>query len=114
MQRGISPTLPKCPLRMKTVFICACFILFIVNCSFAQSDWIGYKIDSKLSIEVPAEPEKADEYSVGATGKDSLVCAITKIEMQKVSAVASATLVEIAPPRDFAEVIKSGMLQPLK
>lgn len=99
---------------MKNVFVCFCFVFFIATTVAAQSDWIDYKIDNKLTIKVPSQPTTADDYSVVATGKDSLVCVITKIDMQQVSGLDSAALADLAPTTDFISSIKSGMGEKMK
>ena len=58
---------------------------------------------------MPAEPTSADEYSVISMTKDSMVCVITKIDMQKVSGLDSAALAGLAPTADFANSVKTGM-----
>lgn len=94
---------------MRKVITCFCFLLFLAKIGVAQSGWIDYKIDDKFSIKIPSQPEKADDYSVVSSGKDSLICAITKIDMQKISGLDSATLAALAPTSDFINSIKDGM-----
>ena len=94
---------------MKKIFILPCLLFFLFNFARAQSDWTNYKIDSKLSVKVPAVPEKSDEYSVITTGDDSLVYVITKIDMKKIAGLDSAALAGIAPTDAFVASIKTGM-----
>jgi len=90
------------------------FVVLILNFANAQSDWINYKIDSKLSILVPAQPTQADEYSVTAMTKDSLVCVITRVDMEKVAQLDSTTLADLAPTDNFVNGTKNGMLEKMK
>jgi hypothetical protein len=99
---------------MKRIALSLCFLLTLVCFAQAQSDWISYKIDSKLSVRVPSEPTSADEYSVIAMTSDSMVCVITKIDMQKVSGLDSAALAGLAPTADFANSVKSGMQEKMQ
>src|ERR1700733_515145 len=99
---------------MKKILLSFCFLAILLNFALAQSDWISYKIDDKLSVKVPSPPTEADEYSVIATGEDSLVCVITKIDMQKVSGLDSAALAGIAPTDDFLTIIKTGMQEKMQ
>ena len=99
---------------MKKILLSFCFLAILLNFALAQSDWISYKIDDKLSVKVPSPPTEADEYSVIATGEDSLVCVITKIDMQKVSGLDSAALAGIAPTDDFLNIIKTGMQEKMQ
>jgi hypothetical protein len=99
---------------MKKVLFSVCFLVIVLSAARAQSDWISYKIDDKLSVKMPSTPTPADEYSVIATGKDSLVCVITKIDMQKAAGLDSAALARLAPTDDFTNSLKTGMQQKMQ
>lgn len=99
---------------MKKILLSLCFPFILLSFARAQSDWISYKIDSRLSVKVPSTPTASDEYSVIAQGKDSLVCVITKIDMQKVAGLDSAALAGLAPADDFANSLKTGMQQKME
>jgi hypothetical protein len=99
---------------MKKILLTLCVLVTLLSFARAQSDWISYKIDSKLSVKVPSEPTSADEYSVIAMTKDSMVCVITKIDMQKVSGLDSAALAGLAPTDDFASSVKTGMQEKMQ
>jgi|GEM_PF-440191 len=96
---------------MKKIFLSLCFLLILQSFAKAQTSWLDYKIDSKLSVKVPSTPTATDEYSVIARGDDSFVCVITKIDMQKVAGLDSAALAGLAPSSDFAGSLKVGMQQ---
>jgi hypothetical protein len=98
------------PSVMKKLFVLIILNVLLFSVVKAQTDWINYKIDDKLSIKVPATPTKADEYSVMALGKDTLVCVISIVDLQKLAGIDSATLASIAPTIDFTNSIKTGML----
>jgi len=99
---------------MKNIFLTLCFLVTLLIAANAQSDWVTYKIDDKLSVNVPSTPTQGDEYSVIATGADSLLCAIAKIDMKKVSGVDSAALAELAPTDYFKSIVKQGMQEKMK
>jgi hypothetical protein len=85
-----------------------------VNIACAQSTWITYPIDAKLSVKVPTQPTKADQYSVMSMGNDSCVYVITKVDMKVAAGLDSATLVGLAPTQEFADGLKSGMLEKMQ
>ena len=57
---------------MKKVFFAIGFLVVLTSVGHAQTDWIDYKIDSKLSIKMPGVPTSGDDYSVIAMSKDSM------------------------------------------
>jgi hypothetical protein len=90
------------------------FLLFIpailsITLARAQSDWISYKIDNKLSVKVPTQPTQADEYTVISQSKDSVIFVIALIDLQKVSGIDSTALAGLAPTDEFTSEIKNGM-----
>ncbi|HEY4323279.1 MAG TPA: hypothetical protein VGN20_04815 [Mucilaginibacter sp.] len=95
---------------MKKLFLLIVLSILLFNVSKAQTAWINYKIDNKLSIKVPSEPAKTDEYSVTAQGTDTLVCVISIIDLKKIAGIDSATLATMAPTNEFTSSIKTGML----
>jgi hypothetical protein len=81
------------------------------NFALAQSSWVNYKIDNKLSTRLPATPKTLNENSVYALDKDSLVYIVTVLDLQKVAELDSAALIPLAPTPDFANKIKEGVEQ---
>jgi len=63
---------------------------------------------------MPSTPTSGDEYSVIAMSNDSMVCVVTKIDMQKVAGLDSATLADLAPTEDFVSSVKIGMQQKMQ
>ncbi|MDB4902873.1 MAG: hypothetical protein JWQ63_2154 [Mucilaginibacter sp.] len=93
----------------KTFFFLVATILFL-NIAQAQTGWINYKIDNKLSIKVPAEPTKLDENSVFVKTKDSSVYVIAVVDIFKLAGLDSATIASQSPTVEFANSFKNGML----
>ncbi|HZY36937.1 MAG TPA: hypothetical protein VFE53_09830 [Mucilaginibacter sp.] len=99
---------------MKKIFPLICFLVILQGFARAQSEWVDYKIDAKLSIKMPEAPTNADDYSVIAMTKDSMVCVITKIDMQKVAGLDSAALAGLATTEDFTNSVKTGMQEKMQ
>jgi hypothetical protein len=95
---------------MKKIFFFLVATILFLNIAQAQTEWVNYKIDNKLSIKVPAEPTKLDENSVFVRTKDSCVYVITAIDMQKLAGLDSATVASQSPTIEFANSFKKGML----
>jgi hypothetical protein len=84
-------------------------LLLSTNRVHAQSDWVNYKIDSKLSVKLPNQPASANGATTVQT-KDSLTCFVMVINMMTAGKIDSATLANLAPTDDFTNGIKAGML----
>jgi len=102
-------------LKLKTKImkkLCLLFITSIVllNSSKAQTEWVSYKIDDKLSCRVPAQPTKLDANSVYVKSQDSSVYVIAMIDMLKLANLDSATVASQSPTTEFANNFKTGML----
>jgi hypothetical protein len=95
---------------MKKTFLALLIVVLTATFAHAQSDWINYKIDSKLSVKLPSQPTNIDQYSINARTKDSVICIISIINLQKVANIDSATLAGMATQADFTSSIRTGML----
>lgn len=95
---------------MKKTLLFLIATIFILNIAQAQTEWINYKIDNKLSIKVPAEPTKLDENSVYVRTKDSSVYVIAVVDIFKLAGLDSATIASQSPTAEFANSFKNGML----
>jgi len=85
-----------------------------LNLVHAQTGWITYNIDAKLSIQVPAQPTKADQYSVMSISSDSTIYIITKVDMTVAAGLDSAALAGLAPTEQFATEMRGGMQEKLQ
>lgn len=92
---------------MKKAFLLLFVIALSTKLTKAQTDWKSYKIDDKISIKLPIEPERKDEKNLSVVTKDSSAYFITIIDMGVDTAKAS----EIINKPDFAEGLKNAMLE---
>src|ERR1700721_2972015 len=88
---------------MKKNFLALIVIILMFNLVHAQTDWINYKIDNKLSIKLPTQPENIDR-GVMAHTKDSLI-----FFAYKVVEVDSATLAKAISSPGFLDGLKAAM-----
>ena len=96
---------------MRKLFVLLITAFLASNFASAQSSWVTYKIDNKLSTRLPTLPKTLNENSVYALDKDSLVYIVTVVDLLKVAELDSAALVPLAPTADFANKIKQGVEQ---
>jgi ABC-type transporter Mla MlaB component len=96
---------------MKKLFVLLITAFLASNFESAQSSWLNYKIDGKLSTKLPSQPKTLNENSVYALDKDSLVYIVTVVDLKKVVKLDSAALVPLATTTDFANKIKEGVEQ---
>lgn len=85
----------------------------LLNIAHAQTVWVDYKIDSKLSIKLPVAPVIGPDGSAISKTVDTAVYIITKVDFQKAAGIDSATLASLLPQQEFADGIKTGMLDKL-
>jgi hypothetical protein len=95
---------------MKKIFLLLIAAILITISSQAQTAWIDYKIDNKLSVKLPVAPKVQDDGSAIAMDKDSLIYIITIVDFQKVAGIDSAALAPLLPEQEFADGIKTGIL----
>ncbi len=91
-----------------------CLLLFTaiitITAASAQTGWVNYKFDSKLSVKLPVQPQKYGQNSQRASTKDSTQCIVTLIDLKAASQLDSAALVPLLPTADFASALKSSLL----
>ncbi len=91
---------------MKKISLILLIAILTANIALGQSDWINYKIDSKLSVKLPAQP-KPVKGGFFAMDKDSLVYFFLKADV----GIDSVELMSLAPTAEFAEHYKMGVSQ---
>ena len=91
---------------MKKTLLLLITTIIAINIVHAQIDWVSYKIDSRLSVKLPTEPQRKDENSMMATVKDSSVYFITIIDMGTDTIKAS----EMLNKPNFANGLKDAMM----
>jgi len=95
---------------MKKTLLLLITAIIATNIAHAQAAWIDYKIDSKLSVRLPAAPKVGEDGTAVSTDKDSSMYIVTLIDFQKAAGIDSATLAPLLPQQEFADGIKTGML----
>ncbi|MFB9842267.1 hypothetical protein [Mucilaginibacter ginsenosidivorans] len=96
---------------MKKSLLLFAALLFIACIATAQSQWVSYKIDDKLSANLPVQPTRADEHSVFVKGGDSIIYVVATVDFSKLEGhLDSAQLAEMAPTPEFTDELKAGML----
>jgi len=84
--------------------------LITITAGHAQNGWVDYKFDNKLSVKLPAQPQKYGQNSQRASTKDSTVCIVTLVDLKAATQLDSAAMVALLPTADFAAGLKSSML----
>jgi hypothetical protein len=99
---------------MKKILLFLFTSVLTFNTLHAQSTWINYSVDSRISVKVPFQPRKADKYSVIATTIDSIIFVIRKVEMKQAAGLDSAALANLTGTSQFADGIKNEMMTNMK
>lgn len=92
----------------KTLFL-SIFICSFIRVASAQTTWIDYKVDEKISVKLPVQP-KTIQGNVYATDKDSSMYIIAIIDFLKVTGVDSVAMAPMEPTPQFGDQLKTGML----
>jgi hypothetical protein len=93
---------------MKKVFLLFIVSFLAISVSRAQTNWVKYKVDGKLSISVPSQPVEVTRGLMSQT-KDGLICLIGNIQ-----ATDSVQLNKMIVNGDFANSLKTTMLGDMK
>lgn len=95
----------------KTYYMLLLVLLFSVAAK-AQSGWVIKKLDEKLSVKFPAEPQKATRNGIDSytsKGKDSIGYNAAVIDYKVVAHLDSANLASMKDNQQFADQIKVGV-----
>jgi hypothetical protein len=94
---------------MKKAFLLLFIIVLSTKLTKAQTDWINYKVDDKVSVQLPAQPQfkQGGQY---VKDKDSSVYIVMAIDFVKVAGVDSVQLAPYEPTPEFANQLKTGIL----
>lgn len=95
---------------MKKLYVLFFTALITIVAAHAQTGWVNYKFDNKLSVKLPAQPQKYGQNSQKASTKDSTVCIVTLIDLKATTHLDSAALVALLPTPEFAAGLKNSML----
>lgn len=89
---------------MKKVLLALLTIMIAINLVNAQSDWINFKVDDKLSVKLPTHATSIGSGMV-AHSKDSLICYVSIVgEMD------STALAKLVSTPDFPDGLKTAMI----
>jgi hypothetical protein len=94
---------------MKKLILLTIATALLINIAQAQTAWVNYKIDNRLSVKMPAEPAKLDENSFYVRTKDTCIYIVAKLDMQKLAGLDSAMLTTQSTTSAFANSFKTGM-----
>lgn len=88
----------------------ALFILFNSIIAQAQTKWINYKIDNKLSVKFPSQPTRMSDDILLSSNKDSTaVFTITVIDVAQIAKIDSAGLAKAQENPDFIKGMANFM-----
>jgi hypothetical protein len=96
---------------MKEIYLFLAAIILTINFSFAQTGWIDYKIDNRVSAKLPTAPKEVAQGSVMALTPDSTVCVITKVDFKAAANLDSAALAPMLGLEEFSSGLRTGILQ---
>lgn len=96
---------------MKKIFLLLITSLLAINIAHAQNDWITYNADSKLTIKLPTQPQKIDDYSVKSTDKNSLIYVVGVVDLLKTDGTDSATLVSKATTPEYVKIMRDKLVE---
>ncbi|MES2109615.1 MAG: hypothetical protein V4577_12735 [Bacteroidota bacterium] len=95
---------------MKKISLLWLTFIIALTAAKAQTGWVDYKFDNKLSVKLPVQPQKYGQNSHSASTKDSTVCIVTMIDLKAATHLDSAALVAMQPTAEFAAGLKASML----
>jgi hypothetical protein len=84
--------------------------IFLFTFTHAQGTWVNYKIDDKISVKLPSEPQQIQEGTTMTKDKDSVIYLTILVDFVKVAKIDSAGLAPYLATQQFADGLKTGML----
>jgi len=97
---------------MKKYYYLLLFAMVVSAMAQAQTGWVTQKLDNKLSVKFPAEPQKTavngmENYT--SKTKDSVVYTAAVADLEVLAQLDSAMLAPMIDKPQFAEGIKKGI-----
>lgn len=97
---------------MKKTYYLLLFVLLLSAAAKAQTTWIAKKLDEKISVKFPTEPQKdtkngIDVYTLREA--DSVAYSASVIDYKVVANLDSATLAPVKDTRQFADQWRMGL-----
>lgn len=99
---------------MKKTYLFFAAIILTINISFAQTGWVDYKIDNRVSAKLPTTPQALMEGTVMSLTPDSTICVVTKVDFKATANLDSATLAPMLGLEEFSSGLRTGMLGQMK
>ena len=84
-------------------------VLATITIANAQTGWISYKGDNRISVKFPAQPKELSPGSVMAQSSDSVVYVFTIVDFVQVANLDSAAIAPMKDSPEFAAQLKVGM-----
>lgn len=97
---------------MKKLYYLPLFVLMLAASAKAQTNWVTKKLDEKLSVKFPVEPQVVKKNgfdSYLAKGNDSVKYSTTVMDYQVVVHLDSATLAPMKDTQIFADQLGKGI-----
>jgi len=95
---------------MKKTFLWLILIVLSIKVAHAQTGWINYKLDNKLSVKFPVTPRYINKNTLFAMATDSSAYIVTIVDLKESDGLDSAGLVSQAGTQMFADSLRSSML----
>jgi len=99
---------------MKKIYLFLAAIILTINFSFAQTGWVDYKIDNRVTAKLPTAPQALMEGTVMALTPDSTVCVVTKVDFEAVAKLDSAAIAPMLDSATFRDGLRNGMQQQMQ
>jgi hypothetical protein len=97
---------------MKKTYYLILFVLMFAASAKGQTDWVTKKLDEKLSVKFPAEPQVVTRNGIDsyvAKGNDSVKYSTTILDYQVVLHLDSAALAPFKDTQVFADQLGKGI-----
>jgi len=94
---------------MKKIYLFLAAIILTINFSFAQTGWVDYKIDNRISAKLPTAPKELLPGTVMASTTDSTLCIVTKVDFKAAAGLDSAALAPLLDQQEFTDGLRNGM-----
>ena len=82
-----------------------------ITVAHAQSNWIDYKIDAKVSVKIPAAPRTIDDFNVMSTDSNKTVYVIGLVDLLKSEGTDSLTLITKSRTVEYANKMRDELVK---
>jgi len=98
---------------MKKYYFLVVTIICSIIVAHAQTNWIDYKIDNRVSVKIPSQPKKIDEFNVMASDMSGSVYVLGAVDLAISDGTDSAKLVTLAPTAEYAKMMRTKLIESL-